>query len=130
GTVLEGSVRKDRNRLRITVRLSNVADGFCLWSDRYDRGLEDIFAIQDEIAENTVRVLRGVFSDEDRRRLQAMPRAKIEAYEYYLRGRRFFLSADEAGSRLRPPDVFERDLRRSGFRFRLRRAFRRLPLPV
>ncbi len=90
GTVLEGSVRKDRNRLRITVRLSNVADGFCLWSDRYDRGLEDIFAIQDEIAENTVRVLRGVFSDEDRRRLQAMPRAKIEAYEYYLRGRRFF----------------------------------------
>jgi len=91
GTVLEGSVRKDRNRLRITVRLSNVADGFCLWSDRYDRGLEDIFAIQDEIAENTVRVLRGVFSDEDRRRLQAMPRAKIEAYEYYLRGRRFFI---------------------------------------
>jgi TolB-like protein len=49
-TVLEGSVRKASNRIRITVQLVNVADGFQLWSERYDREMEDIFAIQDEIA--------------------------------------------------------------------------------
>ena len=49
-TVLEGSVRKAGNRLRITAQLVNVADGYHLWSERYDREIEDVFAIQDEIA--------------------------------------------------------------------------------
>ena len=88
--VLEGSVRKDGKRLRITVRLTNVADGYCLWSERYDRELEDVFAIQDEITANTIRALQGVLTDEDRHALQKTPRADIEAYDYYLRGRRFF----------------------------------------
>jgi len=49
-TVLEGSVRKQGNRLRITAQLINVQDGFHLWSEKYDRDMDDIFAIQDEIA--------------------------------------------------------------------------------
>lgn len=89
-TVLEGSVRKDGKRLRITVRLTNVVDGYCLWSERYDRELEDIFAIQDEIAANIMRALQGILTDEDRHTLEMMPRADIQAYDYYLRGRHFF----------------------------------------
>ncbi len=50
GTILEGSVRKAGNRLRVTAQLINVGDGFHLWSERYDRDLDDVFAIQDEIA--------------------------------------------------------------------------------
>src|SRR5262249_17256477 len=62
-TVLEGSVRKAGNRLRITAQLVNVSDGYHLWSDRYDRQLEDVFAVQDEIAENIARALRVVLSE-------------------------------------------------------------------
>src|SRR6266446_6136855 len=57
-TVLEGSVRKAGNRLRVTAQLINVADGYHLWSERYDRQLEDVFEIQDEIAENIARARR------------------------------------------------------------------------
>src|SRR5262249_4416435 len=56
-TVLEGSVRRAGTRLRITTQLLNVADGYHLWSDRYDRELEDVFAIQDDITASIVRTL-------------------------------------------------------------------------
>src|SRR5690606_19154238 len=82
-TVLEGSVRKDGKRLRITVRLTNLADGYCLWSERYDRELADVFAIQDEIAENTVRALQGVLTEADRHALQQALPVDPEAYDYY-----------------------------------------------
>src|SRR5579863_523621 len=70
GTVLEGSVRKAGNRLRITAQLINVADGYHLWSERYDRELEDVFAVQDEIAENIVRALRVVLSENEKRAIE------------------------------------------------------------
>jgi TolB-like protein/Flp pilus assembly protein TadD len=89
-TVLEGSVRKAGNKLRVTAQLVNVADGYHLWSERYDRQLEDVFAIQDEIAENIVRALRVVLSDEEKRAIEQAPTTDIEAYDYYLRGRQFF----------------------------------------
>jgi TolB-like protein/cytochrome c-type biogenesis protein CcmH/NrfG len=89
-TVLEGSVRKAGNKLRVTAQLVNVADGYHLWSERYDRQLEDVFAIQDEIAENIVRALRVVLSDAEQRAIEQAPAADIEAYDYYLRGRQFF----------------------------------------
>src|SRR6185437_460036 len=57
-TVLEGSVRKAGDRLRISVQLVNVADGYHVWSQRYDRTLEDIFAVQDDIAQSVVKELR------------------------------------------------------------------------
>jgi adenylate cyclase len=86
-TVLEGSVRKAGNRLRVMAQLINVADGYHLWSERYDRQLEDVFEIQDEIAENIVRALRVVLGEDEKRAIEKAPTENIRAYEYYLRGR-------------------------------------------
>jgi TolB-like protein/Flp pilus assembly protein TadD len=90
GTVLEGSVRKAGSKLRITAQLINVADGYHLWSDRFDREMEDVFAIQDEIAQSIVRALRVMLSDDEKRAIGQVPAPDVEAYEYYLRGRQFF----------------------------------------
>ena len=89
-TVLEGSVRKAGSKLRVTAQLVNVADGYHLWSERYDRELQDVFAIQDEIAGNIVRALRVVLSDAEKRAIEKAPTANVQAYDYYLRGRQFF----------------------------------------
>jgi adenylate cyclase len=86
-TVLEGSVRKAGNKLRITAQLVDVANGYDLWSERYDRQLEDVFAIQDEIAENIVRALRVVLGEDEKRAIEATRTENTQAYEYYLRGR-------------------------------------------
>ena len=90
GTVLEGSVRKAGKRVRVTAQLVDISDGYQLWSQRYDRQLDDVFAIQDEIAENIVKALRVVLSDEERRAIEKAPTENVEAYDYYLRGRQFF----------------------------------------
>jgi TolB-like protein/Flp pilus assembly protein TadD len=90
GALLEGSVRRAGDRLRITVQLINVRDGYHLWSERYDRLMEDVFAIQDEIADNVVRALRVILSDTDREALRKVPTSSVEAHELYLRGRQFF----------------------------------------
>src|SRR5882724_5444834 len=89
-TVMEGSVRKAGNRLRITAQLINVTDGYHLWSERYDRDLEDVFAVQDEIAANIVKALRVVLTDDEKRAIERPRAGNVEAYEYYLRGRQFF----------------------------------------
>ncbi len=89
-TVLEGSVRKAGLKLRVTAQLVNVADGYHLWSERYDRQLEDVFAIQDEIADNIVKALRVMLSEEEKRAIEKAPTENVEAYDYYLRGRQFF----------------------------------------
>jgi len=85
-TVLEGSVRKAGDRLRITAQLVNVADGYHLWSGRYDRELKDVFAIQDEIAQNIVQALKVELSGKEKRALEAKPTKNIDAYQAYLRG--------------------------------------------
>ena len=89
-TVLEGSVRRAGTRLRVTAQLVSVADGNNLWSERYDRQLEDVFEIQDEIAGNIVKALRVVLSEGEKRAIETAPTENVEAYEYYLRGRQFF----------------------------------------
>ncbi len=89
-TVLEGSVRKAGMKLRITAQLVNVADGYQLWSQRYDRDMEDVFAIQDEIAQNIVKALSVILSEDEKRAIEKVPTANVEAYECYLRGRQFF----------------------------------------
>jgi TolB-like protein/Tfp pilus assembly protein PilF/class 3 adenylate cyclase len=86
-TVLGGSVRKAGNRLRVIAQLINVADGYHLWSERYDRQLEDVFEIQDQIAENIVRALRVVLGEGEKRAIEKTPTENVQAYEYYLRGR-------------------------------------------
>ncbi len=98
-TVLEGSVRKAGNRLRITAQLINVADGYHLWSEKYDRELKDIFAIQDEIAGHIVRALRVMLSDREKRALEKVLTTDIEAYDYYLQGRKFFYDARRKNSK-------------------------------
>ena len=86
-TILDGSVRKDGGRLRIGVQLVNVADNYNLWAAVFDRRATDVFAVQQEIAENTARALRVVLSDRERLALRSAPRAGLPAYEHYLRGR-------------------------------------------
>lgn len=85
--LLAGSVRKTDARLRITVQLVEVDTGFHRWSRRFDRQLEDVFAIEDEIAESVATSLRGAdLSGREKQALQR-PQTAIESYEYFLRGR-------------------------------------------
>ncbi len=86
-TVLEGSVRKYKNLLRITVQLINTADGFHLWSERYDREIEDIFAIQDEIALSVTEKLKITLLDTEITAITNNPTENKEAYDLYLKGR-------------------------------------------
>jgi len=85
-TVLEGSVRKTGTRLRITAQLINVTDGYHLWSERYDRELTDVFAIQDEIATAIAAKLQVTFAKPVEDRAPRPMTARVEAYELYLRG--------------------------------------------
>ncbi len=85
-TVLEGSVRKAGNRLRITTQLVNVEEDFPIWSDRYDRELEDVFAIQDNIAQSIVNALKIEVLGEKEAPLVKSHTEKPEAYEAYLKG--------------------------------------------
>jgi len=88
--VLEGSVRRMGNKIRVNAQLINVSNGYQLWAERYDREMEDVFAIQDEIAQNIVKALRVVISEDEKRAIEKVPTEKVEAYDYYLRGRKFF----------------------------------------
>jgi serine/threonine protein kinase/Flp pilus assembly protein TadD len=89
-SVLEGSVRRSGNRLRITAQLVNTSDGYHLWSDRYDREIEDVFVVQDEIAEAITQRMQVILSEEDKRTLARIPTTSVNAYEFYLRGRQYF----------------------------------------
>ncbi len=86
-TVLEGSVRKQGNRLRITVQLTKVDDGFHVWSERYDGSMDDIFAIQDEIAVAITEKMKVTFLEKSRNRISNNSSLNTEAYELYLKGR-------------------------------------------
>jgi serine/threonine protein kinase/Flp pilus assembly protein TadD len=89
-TVLEGSVRKMGNRLRITAQLVNVADGSNLWSEKYDREIEDIFAIQDDISQAIVKALRVILTEGEKKQIEKARTENVQAYDYYLRGRQYF----------------------------------------
>jgi eukaryotic-like serine/threonine-protein kinase len=96
-TVMEGSVRKARNRLRITAQLVNVADGYHLWSERYDREIEDVFAIQDEISLAIVDKLKVKLLKEEKAKLVKRFTDDQEAYNLYLKGRYFWNKRYEGG---------------------------------
>ena len=96
-TVLEGSVRKAGNRLRITAQLINVTDGYHLWSERFDRELDDVFAIQDEISmaivdKLKIRILKG-----EKEKLFKRYTDNLEAYSLYLKGRYYWNSLTPEG---------------------------------
>jgi adenylate cyclase len=88
--LLEGSVRKAGQRVRITGQLIDGSTGGHLWADRYDRDLTDIFAIQDEITKTIVDQLKVRLLPEEKKAIGQPPTASVEAYTYFLRGREFF----------------------------------------
>ena len=96
GNVLRGSVRKDGERLRISVHLVEVTGGDHIWSERYDRQVGDIFALQEEIAENTTRALLGMLSERNRDAIKSRP-VRLDAYEFYLKGRTYLSKKTRRG---------------------------------
>jgi len=89
-TVLEGSMRKMGNKLRITAQLINAADGYQLWSERYDREVEDVFAIQDDISQAIVKALKVILSEGEKKQIEKARAVNVQAYDYYLRGRQYY----------------------------------------
>ena len=83
--VLEGSVRRSGNRIRITAELINAADGFNLWSETYEREMKDVFAVQDDITRRIVDVLKVRLRDDTNQAARSV-RPNLEAYDLYLRG--------------------------------------------
>ena len=87
--VLTGSLRRAGNRLRINAQLIDAATDFPLWSERYDREMEDVFAVQDEIASKIAAALRITLSPQEQQALAAKPTENMQAYDLYLRGRNY-----------------------------------------
>jgi tetratricopeptide (TPR) repeat protein len=104
-TVLDGSVRRAGNRVRITAQLINVNDGHHLWSERFDRELTDIFAIQDEIATAIANRLAQTLRDGEGASLVRPPTSNLEAYELYLKARS--LMKERGPALLRAIDLLE-----------------------
>jgi serine/threonine protein kinase/Flp pilus assembly protein TadD len=88
--VLEGSLRRAGNRLRITAQLVETRSGRSAWAKRYDRQLEDVFAIQDEIAQSIAGALQIVLTEKEKQAIGKPQTADVQAYDYYLKGRQFF----------------------------------------
>jgi TolB-like protein/Tfp pilus assembly protein PilF len=109
-TVLEGSVRKSGTRIRITAQLINAADGYNLWSERYDRELNDVFAVQDEIARTIAHTLKVKLGGAEEAPLVRPPTSDVEAYELYLQGRYFW--AQRGGGLRKGLEYFQAALRR------------------
>ena len=110
GSVLEGSVRRAGDRLRITAQLINVKDGYHLWAEAYDRDLGDVFAVQGEIAQAIVGALRVKLSDEATA-MVVRPTADLTAYDFYLKGRHA-LNQRTGASLLQAVDYFEQAIAR------------------
>jgi len=89
-TILEGSVRKAGNRMRTTVQLINASDGYHLWSERYDREIQDIFDVQDEITLAVVAALKLKLLGEEKAEVLKRYTHNAEAYQLYLRGRYYW----------------------------------------
>src|SRR5207237_3347377 len=89
-TVLEGSVRKAGDTLRITAQLINVADGFHLWSETYDRDMKDILAVQSDVAKRVVQALQVQLGVDEERALAKKPTENPEANRLYWLGRYHF----------------------------------------
>ena len=99
GSVLEGSVRKAGNRVRVTAQLIDAATESHLWAQNYDRQLEDVFAIQSEIAEKVSGELKVRLVDDERRVIEKKPTESTEAYTCYLRGRELLRERTEPSLR-------------------------------
>ena len=106
-TVLEGSVQKAGNQLRITAQLINVSDGYHLWSERFDRTMDNIFAIQDEISMAVVDKLKGELREEDKQKITKRHTASKDALNLYLKGR-YFWNRRSQGDMIKAVDFYQR----------------------
>jgi TolB-like protein/Tfp pilus assembly protein PilF len=97
GTILEGSVRKSGNKVRVTIQLVDAAQDKHEWSESYDRGLEDIFAIQSDISQNVAEVLKIQLFANEKKRMQNIPTSSIDAFTAYLKGRKQLNERTEQG---------------------------------
>jgi len=88
--VLSGSLRRAGNRLRINAQLVETRTRTSVWAERYDRQMEDVFAIQDEIAQSIAGALKVKLTETEKQAIAKAPTADVKAYDYYLRGRQFF----------------------------------------
>ena len=109
-TVLEGSVRRDGNKVRITAQLINASNGYHLWSEAYDRELTDIFAIQEEIARNITDAMKVTLGAQDKAAL-AQQEHDVEAYNLYLQAR-FFWNKRTGDDLLRAQQLLEQAIAR------------------
>ncbi len=112
-TVLEGSVRQSGDQVRITAQLIDTESGFHLWSETYDRRLQDIFAVQDEIAQAIVEKLKIELAPKDQQLAQRdkAPTQNVEAYELYLQGRAIWKRRGEENLK-RAIDLYQEALTR------------------
>ena len=88
-TILEGSVRRGGNRVRITAQLIDTETDKHLWAETYDRDLDDIFAIQSDVAKKIAAALKASLTPEEEKRIDKKPTENLEAYDYYLRGKTY-----------------------------------------
>lgn len=88
--VLEGSIRKSGNRLRITAQLIDTKEGFHLWAERYDREVSEVFDLQEEIAKNIASALKIKLSPKEEEKIAVKYKGNPQAYEYYLKGRSYY----------------------------------------
>jgi serine/threonine protein kinase/Tfp pilus assembly protein PilF len=95
--ILEGTVRRASNRVRITVELVDAGSDHAIWSESYDRDLTDIFAIQGEVAETIARKLTATLSPEEKKRIEAKPTENLEAYDLYLRAKELIAGYEISG---------------------------------
>ena len=107
--VLEGSVRKAGNRIRITAQLVDAITGHHLWAERYDRDLKDIFAIQDEITMKIVTALQVELTEGEQARLYGKGTENLEAYTKFLRAQKYFYKGDFSLSRQMAKEAVELD---------------------
>lgn len=97
--VLEGSVRKAGNRVRITAQLIDGCTGSHVWADRYDRDLTDVFAIQDEISQAIVAALKVKLLPQERKAIEDRDTGNVEAYDLYLMARQYWISGNDGDPR-------------------------------
>jgi len=87
GAILEGSVRRSGNNVRITAQLVSTRDGYQLWAEAYDRELKDVFGVQEDIARSIIAALQVKLGARGNRALRARPTGDLQAYDLYLKGR-------------------------------------------
>src|SRR5690242_13535353 len=93
--VLQGSVRKSGGRVRITAQLSNGSSGDQLWAERFDRKIDDIFQVQDEISEAIVKALRVKLLPDEWQAIARRGTANAEAYNLYMMARQLYVRGDQ-----------------------------------